>query len=66
MYILILITILIVITIWLVKGYYKFTHYPECKQRLGKIKQNKNGWAYKECLNPKCDVIAIGLENVLI
>jgi hypothetical protein len=44
---------------------YILNHCPDCGCELGEIKENQNGWLYKECFNPQCSSTHIGYEMML-
>lgn len=48
-----------------IKGAYTAKHCPDCGKRLGRLKENSNGWLYRECKNPKCDTQAVGIDSLL-
>jgi hypothetical protein len=41
---------------------WKTSHCPDCGRKLGPVKENQNGWLYRECLNSECNTQAIGYE----
>ena len=43
---------------------WKTSHCPDCRKRLGPVKENQNGWLYRECPNPECGTQAIGYETL--
>ncbi len=38
---------------------------PRCGTRLSPLKENQNGWLYKDCLSLKCTIVAISWQRLL-
>jgi len=43
----------------------RLNHCPDCGRKLGPVKENQNGWLYRECSNTECQTKAIGFYSSL-